>query len=85
MRVVGVVVDQMSGSGDPERELSEEGRRAVIVAARHSSEMEGGQTTPAARAVQDAWVRGDLSLEEFRDRVVRNVTADGRPRPAAGG
>lgn len=84
---MGVVVDQVAGSGGvgSGRELSEEGRRAVIVAARHSSEMEGGQTTPAARAVQDAWVRGELSLEQFRDRVVRDVTADGRPRPAAGG
>ncbi len=80
-----MVVDQVSGSGGPERGLSEEGRRAVIASARHSSEMEGGRTTPAARAVQDAWVRGELSLEEFRDRVVRNVTVDGRPRPAAGG
>jgi len=84
---VGWVVGQVSVPGGlgSERELSEEGRRAVIVAARHSSEMEGGQTTPAARAVQDAWVRGELSLEEFRDRVVRDVTADGRPRLAAGG
>jgi len=84
---VGWVVDQVAGSGGQgsERELSEEGRRAVIVAARHSSEMEGGRTTPAARAVQDAWVRGELTLAEFRDRVARNVTADGRPRPAAGG
>jgi len=82
-----VVGDQVSGPGGqgPGRELSEEGRRAVIVAARHSSEMEGGRTTPAARAVQDAWVRGELSLAEFRDRVVRDVTADGRPRPAVGG
>lgn len=80
-----MVVDQVAGSSGLERELSEEGRRAVIVAARSSSEVEGGQTTPAARAVQDAWVRGELSLAEFRDRVARDVTADGRPRPAAGG
>ncbi len=81
------VVDQVAGSGGQgsDRELSEEGRRVVIVAARHSSEMEGGQTTAAARAVQDAWVRGELSLEQFRDRVVRDVTVDGRPRPAVGG
>ncbi len=84
---MGVVVDQVSVPGGlgSERELSEGGRRAVIVAARHSSEMEGGRTTPAARAVQDAWVRGELSLAQFRDRVVRDVTADGRPRLAAGG
>ena len=80
-----MVTEEVSGSTGPERGLSEEGRRAVIAAARHSSEMEGGATTPAARAVQDAWVPGDLTLEEFRDRVQRNVTADGRPRPAAGG
>lgn len=82
---MGSVADQVAGSGGQgsDRELSEEGRRAVIVAARHSNGMEGGQTTPAARAVQDGWVRGELSLEQFRDRVVRDVTVGGRPRPAA--
>lgn len=73
------------GAAQPIPEGERQRRRAVVAAARHSSEMEGGGTTPAARAVQDAWVRGDLTLDEYLDRVVRNVTADGRPRPGDGG
>ncbi len=75
----------VEGRGAVISEQERERRRVVIEGARHSSEMEGGGTTPAARAVQDAWVRGELTLEEFIDRVSRNVTADGRPRPSRGG
>lgn len=44
-------------------------RRADIDYARHSTEMEGGQSSSAAREVQEAYVRGELTLEEYVRRA----------------
>lgn len=32
---------------------------------RHSTEMEGGRSSEAARADQDAYVRGEITIEEL--------------------
>lgn len=36
-------------------------RRAAVERARHSTEMEGGISDAAARAIQDRWARGEIS------------------------
>lgn len=36
---------------------------------RHSTEMEGGRTTPKARAIQDAFVRGEIDADELIRRT----------------
>jgi hypothetical protein len=40
-------------------------RREAIVRARLSSELEGGRSSAEARAVQERWVDGQLTYEEF--------------------
>lgn len=47
----------------------QERRRRAVAAARHSSEMEGARSNDAARADQDAYARGDLTIDELLDRA----------------
>lgn len=51
-------------------------QRAEFV--RVSTEMEGGQTSPAARAIQDRYVRGEITADELleltREQVARELT-----------
>lgn len=44
-------------------------RQAIVDAARHSSELEGGRSSDHARADQDAYVEGLLELDELLRRV----------------
>ncbi len=44
-------------------------RAEAIRQIRHSTEMEGGQSSDAARADQDAYVRGELAVEELVKRA----------------
>lgn len=46
-------------------------RRRAVQAARHSSEMEGGRSSVQARADQDAYSRGELTVEDLLERVRR--------------
>ena len=39
-------------------------RREVVDAARHSSEMEGGRSSDEFREVQEAYVRGEIDVED---------------------
>ncbi len=41
-----------------------ERRVKVLSRARHSTEMEGGRTSDAVRAVQDRWARGEITADE---------------------
>ncbi len=36
---------------------------------RHSTEMEGGRSSGEARADQDAWACGEMSIDELLERV----------------
>ena len=48
----------------------EQARRAEAVRQiRHSTEMEGGRSSDAARADQDAYVRGEISIDELIARA----------------
>ena len=51
-------------------------RRRSVDRARHSTEMEGGQSSPAARDVQEAYVRGDLTLDEYLRRATDPQSRD---------
>lgn len=44
-------------------------RQSIVNAARHSSEMDGGRSSDEARADQDAYVAGELTLDELLARV----------------
>ena len=44
-------------------------RRHAIGAARHSTEMEGGRATVATQADQEAYVAGEITLEQLGQRV----------------
>ena len=49
---------------------AEQARRAEAVRQiRHSTEMEGGRSSDEARADQDAYVRGELTVEELGVRL----------------
>ena len=50
---------------DKERALRENDVRQ----ARASTELEGGRTSDEARAIQDAYVRGEIDYEEFGRRT----------------
>lgn len=53
-------------------------RRRVVDAARHSSEMEGGHSDQQTREDQEAYVRGELSIEQGLERLRRRQgSADG--------
>lgn len=44
-------------------------RERAVNAARHNSELEGSRSTDATRADQDAYVRGEIDVEQLGDRV----------------
>jgi len=44
-------------------------RRKAIEDARRSSELEGSCSTPATRADQDAYVRGEIDVDQLGQRV----------------
>lgn len=69
-----------SGGGATLSVEAAERRRAAVAAARHSIEMEGGRVSEDARVVQDAFVAGELTLDEYLDRARRGLTVAGRPR-----
>lgn len=47
----------------------QEARRGVVDQARASSALEGQQSSAQARADQEAWVRGEISIDELLERV----------------
>lgn len=51
----------------PEREPVDRGR--AVAEARRSSELEGARSTEATRADQDAYVRGEIDIDQLGDRV----------------
>lgn len=54
------------------RPTDDRARRArTIRAARTTSELEGGRSTDVTRADQDAYVRGDIDIDQLGDRVLR--------------
>lgn len=44
-------------------------RRRVVVEARRSSELEGARSTDATRADQDAFVLGEIDIDQLGERV----------------
>lgn len=44
-------------------------RKRAIADARRSSELEGSQSTAATRADQDAYVRGEIDIDQLGERV----------------
>ncbi|QDQ97546.1 hypothetical protein [Tomitella fengzijianii] len=44
-------------------------RARAINAARTTSELEGGRSTEVTRADQDAYVRGEIDIDQLGDRV----------------
>ncbi len=48
---------------------AERQRRRAINDARHTSELEGSSSTPATRADQDAYVRGEIDVAQLGARV----------------
>jgi hypothetical protein len=44
-------------------------RERAIRSARHTSELEGSRSTPATRADQDAYVRGEIDIKQLGARV----------------
>lgn len=44
-------------------------RRRAIADARRTSELEGSRSTDATRADQDAYVRGEIDVEQLGHRV----------------
>jgi hypothetical protein len=50
-------------------------RAATIASVRHSSELEGGRSSDAARAIQDLWIAGEIDTDELgrRTRALYNL------------
>ncbi|GAB3748946.1 antitoxin VbhA family protein [Microlunatus parietis] len=44
-------------------------RRRAIAEARRTSELEGSRSTDETRADQDAYVRGEIDIDELGERV----------------
>lgn len=53
--------------------LEERRRRLAVDEARHSTELEGGRSDAAARALQERYVAGDLSVDELGEGIRRLV------------
>lgn len=51
-------------------------RQHVIEQARHSTEMEGGRTDDEARAIQDQFVRGEITDTELIEKTHALVQRD---------
>lgn len=62
--VVTVRVERMS-----QPEIERPDRRRVVAEARRSSELEGARSTDASRADQDAYVRGEIDIDQLGERV----------------
>lgn len=48
---------------------AEVSRQQAIDDARRTSKLEGGRSTDATRADQDAYVRGEIDIEQLGERV----------------
>lgn len=60
----------------------ERARRADDAARiRHSTELEGGRTSEAARAIQDQYVRGEIDAQELMRRTFALDSDDDGVRP----
>jgi hypothetical protein len=57
------------GQMSPDPAAATELRRRAIADARRSSELEGSSSTEATRADQDAYVRGELDIDQLGHRV----------------
>ncbi len=44
-------------------------RRSAVDEARHSSEMEGGRSTPEGHADQEAYVAGEISVDQLVEQT----------------
>ncbi|MFI5736164.1 antitoxin VbhA family protein [Kribbella sp. NPDC051587] len=44
-------------------------RAAAVESVRHSTELEHGRSTDAGRALQDAWAAGELTLDQYGERL----------------
>nr|WP_174267985.1 antitoxin VbhA family protein [Nocardioides zeae] len=53
----------------PTAQEEQERRDRTIRAARHTSLLEGSSSTEATRADQDAYVRGEIDVEQLGSRV----------------
>ena len=66
----GKLVIDPGGNVTEQQSLTERDKRArAIRAARHTSELEGSSSTPATRADQDAYVRGEIDVQQLGARV----------------
>ncbi|GAA2842539.1 antitoxin VbhA family protein [Kribbella solani] len=52
---------------DPQ--LTREERATAVASVRHSTELEGGRSTDAARALQDQWIDGRIDVDELGRRT----------------
>jgi hypothetical protein len=50
-------------------EIQRADRTRVVTDARRSSELEGARSTDATRADQDAYVRGEIDIDQLGERV----------------
>lgn len=46
----------------------QEARAATMASIRHSTELEGGRSSDAARAIQDLWIAGEIDTDELVGR-----------------
>lgn len=53
----------------PDTAVATEQRRRAIDDARRTSELEGSRSTEATRADQDAYVRGEIDVDQLGQRV----------------
>ncbi|WP_380169762.1 hypothetical protein [Jannaschia sp. R86511] len=60
-------------------------RRAFVDEARHSTVLEGGLTSPAARALQERYVAGDFDVDQLGEEIRRRLAQRLAERPAQGG
>ena len=64
----------MSGTSkvDTITEAERARRRHSVDKARHSTEMEGGRSSDAIREAQEAYVRGEIEIDELIERSQRS-------------
>lgn len=51
-------------------------REQMLADVRHSTAMEGGDSGPDAKAIQDAWARGEITLDEMIERTRKLTGAE---------
>jgi uncharacterized membrane protein len=44
-------------------------RQKVLADVRHSSEVEGGRSSEAARDLQESWARGEITVKELVEQT----------------